>query len=252
MFKYNTTAHTIKFEDESLDKSTSSSQVAIFNEDDLSHLLFLDAAGHDDHIMINKVGDHVAEAETPPELESPLVSDSHGLSSDDDESAILSDYEEESEDEIPPSPSRRRGGTMSVSADDFEFPIFLGQQQEVEKRRQDGEEEDTTAASTARPALRRGSALARPRANAERMGETEATRHVQFAEAERQVASIEGPLMSWWPARIEDMEYDWAEKASRTGMAIVQHVAEIDGPLMSWWPASTDTLQYDWNERFYE
>lgn len=248
MFKFNQpAARTSRFEDDSLDKNTSSSQVAIYNEDDLSHLLFLETVGHDSHIMINKVDDHV-EAETPPDLESPLVSDHHDLSSD-DESAILSDTEEESDVEIPPSPSRRRGGTMSISDDDFEFPIFLGQQQDVEKRH----EEEETGAANARPILRRGETVPKSQQHSqELMGETDTTKHVQFVESEYQVASISGPLMSWWPTPIEDMEYDWVDKASRTGMAIVEHMAEIEGPLMSWWPAPTEMLQYDWNERFYE
>ncbi|ETS75267.1 hypothetical protein PFICI_13751 [Pestalotiopsis fici W106-1] len=256
MFKFNqpaAAARTSRFEDDSLDKNTTSCQVAIFNEDDLSHLLFLETAGHDSHIMINKVDDHV-EAETPLELESPLVSDHHDLSSD-DESAIISDTEEESDVEIPPSPSRRRGGTMSISDDDFEFPIFLGQQQDVEKRQDDEKSSGTRqdAAANARPILRRGEAVPKPRETQERIGDTEATKHVQFVDkTEPQVASITGPLMSWWPTPIEDMEYDWVDKASRTGMAIIEHVAEIEGPLMSWWPAPTDMLQYDWNERFYE
>jgi hypothetical protein len=32
----------------------------------------------------------------------------------------------------------------------------------------------------------------------------------------------------------------------------VTHVGNVEGPLMSWWPAPFDNLDYEWSERFYE
>ncbi|KAH6645240.1 hypothetical protein BKA67DRAFT_584613 [Truncatella angustata] len=231
MFKFNHITHRNQFEEYSSDKNTSHSQVAIYNEDDLSHLLFLGPADHDNHIIINKV--EQSEPETP--VESPLVLDTHDHTSD-DESAILSDLEEESDLEIPPSPSRRRGGTMSISGDDFEFPVFLGRQDEPE-----------THPAPLRPALRR----CKP--DAAQGLEKETSRHVHMATPEHHVSSIEGSMMSWWPAPMEDVEYDWEEeRKAQATIPLEQHVSEVQGVLMSWWPAPAEMLQHDWNERFYE
>jgi hypothetical protein len=246
MFKFGNTTRADRLETFSPDKNTSSSQVAIYNEDDLSHLLFLETAEHGGHIMINKV-EH-SEPETP--VESPLITDSHGLSSDDD-SAILSDCEEESDLEISPSPTRRRGGTMSACDDDFSFPVFLGRQEEADRH----EEAKVAPTTPIRPILRRGGPATMIKKQQEQQQHSimaETNKHVQFVAPQRHVASIEGPLMSWWPAETEGVEYDWVEETSRIGTSMKQRVAEIEGPLMSWWPASTETLQYEWNERFYE
>ncbi|KAK6065623.1 hypothetical protein SCUP234_12463 [Seiridium cupressi] len=226
------------FEDYSSDKTATTPPVAIYNEDDLSHLLFLEAADHGSHIVINKVDR--GEPETP--LESPLVIDS-SCNTSDDESAVLSDCEDEGDLEIPPSPSRRRGGTMSISDDDFEFPVFLG-------RQQDEEEEEVVPVAPLRPALKRSA----PASSLEqqRTIQNETTKHVQIVEPEHHLVSVEGPLMSWWPLPVENMEYDWVEKSRQTSVPVAHQTHDIDGPLMSWWPTSTEMLQYDWNEKFYE
>lgn len=240
MFKIRHFTRETQFEGYSSDKNTSSSQVAIYNEDDLSHLLYLEAADHGSHIIINKV-DH-SEPETP--VEGPLFIDTSGHTSD-NESAILSDLEAESDLEIPPSPSRRRWGTvsmsmsMSMSDDDVEFPVFLGRQQEVEPQ-----------SSPARPLLQRGG----PSSTYKQQDclKDEPNKHVQVVAPEHHVRSIEGSLMSWWPAPLETMEYDWAGERTQPTIAPEKHVSKVQGPLMSWWPAPTEMLQYDWNERFYE
>ncbi|KAK9770398.1 hypothetical protein SCAR479_12967 [Seiridium cardinale] len=240
MFKFNQSTRTNQFEDYSSDKSATTPQVAIYNEDDLSHLLFLEPADHGSHIVINKVDR--GEPETP--LESPWVIDT-SCNTSDDESAVLSDCEDESDLEIPPSPSRRRGGTMSISDDDFEFPVFLGRQQDDEE-----EEEEVAPVAPLRPALKRSS----PASSLEQQTtiQNEATKHVQIVEPEHHLVSVEGPLMSWWPLPVENMEYDWVEKSRQTSVPVAHQIHDVDGPLMSWWPASTEMLQYDWNEKFYE
>ena len=35
-------------------------------------------------------------------------------------------------------------------------------------------------------------------------------------------------------------------------VAVESHVADLEGPLMAWWPAPAELLEYDWFERFYE
>ncbi|KAI1859620.1 uncharacterized protein JN550_011928 [Neoarthrinium moseri] len=240
MFKSTQFTRPTQFEEYSSDK-TNSAQVAIYNEDDLSHLLYIErskATTHGDHVIINEV-EH-DEPETP--FESPLDTGIHTPASDDNESAILSDCETESDLEIPPSPSRLRGGTMSISDDDFEFPIFLGRQEEEELP------SATPAPAPLRPALRRSNPPAQVLVNTA----GSECKHVQIVPPKHHVAAIEGPLMSWWPEPVEGMEYQWVQRPSKPTIPMEQHVSHVDGPLMSWWPAPIEMMEYEWNERFYE
>lgn len=232
MFKFNHSTRETQFVDYSTDKNTTSlSQVAIYNEDDLSHLLFLESTDHGAHIIVNKVDR--SEPETP--VETPL--DTHGHNSD-DESAILSDMDDESDLQIPSSPSRRRGGTMPISDDDFEFPVFLGRQQDVE-----------VIPDFVGPALRRVDPVTT--LEHERAVE-KADTQMAVVDPEHHVTSVEGSMISWWPAAVDDIEYDWVEKSSQATIPLEKHVSELEGPMMAWWPASTEMLQHEWNERFYE
>lgn len=218
-------------------QNTSSSQVAIYNEDDLSHLLFLEPADHGSHIITgdNKVG--CSEAKTL--VESPLSADTHGNTLD-DESAILTDPDEESDLEIAPSPSRRRGGTLSISDDGFEFPLSLSRQQDVE-----------THVAPVRPAPRRVDPVSTLSQREQHILPGTDT-HVQIVEAEHEVSPIEGALMSWWPAPMGDRDYDQAEKNRQATISWEKHIPELEGPLMAWWPTLAEMSQHEWNERFYE
>lgn len=93
--------------------------------------------------------------------------------------------------EIPPSPvPRRRGGTMCSSDDDFEWPVFLGRQ-----------------ADELSPSLRRRSSAS----SAASMAREKVVAPTNRVPREHHVSSIEGPLMSLWPAAAVD-ELEWSER----------------------------------------
>lgn len=215
--------------------STDSAQVAIYNEDDLSHFLYADhtilssSQGGSGNIIINAV-----ERDVP--IATPHLSDN--------ESAILSDFEGESDYEIPPSPSRRRGGTMSVSDSEFEWPVFLGRQEEPMTPELPVAGLALPVAATKQPPM----AMVSPNCVC---AQCTASRNGQMV-PHNQVGEIEGPMMSWWPAPIEDMEYDWTDDKREGLVRPEQHLAEVEGPLMAWWPAPVEMLEYEWTERFYE
>jgi hypothetical protein len=255
MLSFNHTARNNKnnaYEDYPSDDATAS--VATYNEDDLTHLLYVDysktPAGQGNNIIINAVERNESSTSTP--LETPswgahTPATHHG----DNESAILSDYEMESDYEILPSASRRRGGTMSVSDMDFEWPVFLGRQEEPQTP-----EMPSLAPLAARPKLLRkvdpAQVVAYPLVKPNCVcAACTASRNGQMV-PHNQVAEIVGPLMSWWPAPLEGLEYDWAEDRPQTLVRPEQHLREVDGPLMTWWPAPAEMLEYEWTERFYE
>ncbi|KAI0433624.1 hypothetical protein F5Y09DRAFT_298343 [Xylaria sp. FL1042] len=262
-------------------RPTSDPQVAIYNEDDLSHLLYVsNNPNHHHHhhhrhhnheqrpythpadvgtILINTVMDDM-EANTPAlsdcdsccgsetsdgYVESPVTPPLSTLDDIDDEA--LEAY-------------RRKGRRNAFSTDlqdGFGFPIFLGRQDEEEsgveewplKSRNPPQEQQQQQHSTA----------------------------VKTAEipASQHVSAIEGSMMAWWPEPLDTMEADWtvektqwqlqlekeklrerereggiksAPKKSYEGQYGAAPVGDIDGRLMSWWP----TPLYDWSERFYE
>ncbi|RYP43925.1 hypothetical protein DL768_009556 [Monosporascus sp. mg162] len=176
-------------------------QVAIYNEDDLSHLLYADAVdpASTSHQYTASIHDHYHHHDrhqyhnhdgTLTPLEAP-ASGSHTPVFSDHESAVLEDWESD-ELEIPPSPSRRRGGTMCSSDDDFEWPVFLGRQ---------ADELDASL-------LRRPS-LFELDSSEPRKAEGKASKRRTVAE-EQHVSSIRGPLMALWPNAMEVLE--WQER----------------------------------------
>lgn len=189
-------------------------QVAIYNEDDLSHLLFADSS-IEPILLHHHHHDHLDGSLTPLSS-APATSGTHTpLFSDhsDSESAVFEDWEPQhyqgqhqpqAEDadrdldfEIPPSPvPRRRGGTMCSSDDDFEWPVFLGRQ-----------------ADELAPSLRRRSSA--------------------YSSASHSLAAVE------------------AREAPADRIPSEQHVASIAGPLMALWPAAPVDVM-EWSERFYE
>ncbi|RYP76207.1 hypothetical protein DL769_003678 [Monosporascus sp. CRB-8-3] len=178
-------------------------QVAIYNEDDLSHLLYAEAvepsstshhhtASIHDHYHHHDGHQHHNHDGTLTPLEAP-ASGSHTPVFSDHESAVLDDWESD-EHEIPPSPSRRRGGTMCSSDDDFEWPVFLGRQSD-----------ELDASLLRRPSLFEPDSSSGPRKAGEKM--TSKRRNVP---EEHHVSSIGGPLMALWPSAMEFLE--WQER----------------------------------------
>ena len=163
-------------------------QVAIYNEDDLSHLLFTGSSfetttshSHHHHQQDGTLTPLTAPASSG--THTPIFSD-HGDESD-SESAVLEDWESpvNGDVEVPRSPtSRRRGGTMCSTDDDFEWPVFLGRQA------------DELAAS-------RRSSIASSTSSS--MEDTK-----KRVPREHHVESIEGPLMALWPASIDTLEFE--------------------------------------------
>ncbi len=214
-----------------------SEQIAIYNEDDLSHLLYTEG----DHDYLHAGG---FEAVAPlgilhPQAYAPLPIHGSGLLSplsEANESAILSDFEfEEDDTEIPPSPTRPRGG--SICSETAEQPAFLSR-----RISSGGHPSSVEPQPTTRPCL-------------PVEGDTHSTKHVQFVRPEQHVSAIEGSLMSWWPAPLDDMEHDWTESVKKDESKRVHedhHVAGIEGPMMSFWPAPLSMMEYDWSDEFYE
>ncbi|KAK7956003.1 uncharacterized protein PG986_005225 [Apiospora aurea] len=237
-----------------------SSLVAVANDDDLLDFLYVDGNHHhadSSKIIINHVVEPLHEDDLTP-FSDPSTG-AHTPEHEHDEDAVLSDLPSESEEdlEIP-----HRGAT-SVGEDDFEFPVFLGRQSI------DGDESSPLPSqqqpSATRPPFQRAGAA---------QSVTAAKKAVQFHEpdvpADHHVVSVDGPVMSWWPAPIDTLEYDWVVKNQRAAaeeqqqhqeeraakkvktVAVESHVADLEGPLMAWWPAPAELLEYDWFERFYE
>ncbi|OTA58584.1 hypothetical protein K449DRAFT_436520 [Hypoxylon sp. EC38] len=214
--------------------SNANPQVAIYNEDDLSHLLYINHlhhAGHKDKVIIN----HVYRDGYSTPLES-LPSGAQTPGSESNETPVLSDCESDVDEgaclPIPPNAYSRLNPLRFE--DGFEFPVFLGRQAEE---------------SSHRPSLRRSDPALKINSD---------SKHVRIAAAaENHVSEISGPLMSWWPAPLEMMEHEWideklADRKSSNVMPADRHVLNIEGPLMSWWPAPMELLEHRWDERFYE
>ncbi|KAI3322087.1 hypothetical protein HD806DRAFT_500963 [Xylariaceae sp. AK1471] len=251
-------------------KSTSNNapQVAIYNEDDLSHLLYVNNhPHHHHHHHEQKSFTHPADAGTVlintvelSDCESWSGSDSESESSGEVESpltpplSLSSNFEDPDQEALDAYRRKGRRNAFSVASEDgFEFPVFLGRQAE-----------EWPPMPRSLPSLHSSPALATsaPAVNTET--ETESSQHVQ-------VGATSGPMMSWWPEPLGAMEDNWTDEEmewvletekekliarEREGRIVEKtnyeshHVGTIAGPLMSWWP--TPLEEYDWNERFYE
>ncbi|KAK6827671.1 hypothetical protein PG995_010389 [Apiospora arundinis] len=243
-----------------------SSLVAVANDDDLLDFLYVDGNHHhaeSSKIIINHVVEPLHEDDLTP-FSYPSTG-AHTPEHEEDEDAILSDIPSESEEDLeippsPPTPQRRHRGATSVGEDDFEFPVFIGRQRDASPM--------PPQPSATRPPFQRANDAQSVTAN----------KAVHFHEpdvpADHHLASVEGPVMSWWPAPIDTLEYDWVVKNQRAAeeeqkrlaeqeqqeraskkiktVAVESHVADLEGPLMAWWPAPAELLEYDWFERFYE
>ncbi|KAI1211803.1 uncharacterized protein F4807DRAFT_458009 [Annulohypoxylon truncatum] len=207
-------------------------EVAIYNEDDLSHLLYvnhLHHAGHKDKVIIN----HVYRDGYATPLESQ-PSGAQTPETETNETPVLSDCESDFDEGVYFSPSSdifHRRSPLKFE-DGFEFPVFLGRQAE-----------ESSPHATVQPSKQSGL-------------DSQNKRVRIAAPEESHVLEISGPLMSWWPEPLELMEHEWIdEKVANNSshvMSTDRHVSSIDGPLMSWWPAPVELLEHEWDERFYE
>ncbi|KAI1758765.1 hypothetical protein GGR53DRAFT_472032 [Hypoxylon sp. FL1150] len=204
-------------------------EVAIYNEDDLSHLLYANHIHHEGHkhkALVN----HVSRDgfTTPPE--SPSTGTRTPVS-ESDEAPLLSDCESDMDEgaSLPSSFNSHPKRNPLRFEDGFEFPVFLGRQAE-----------DSVPHETVQPV----SELGQPKC-------------VRIAAAEDgHVSDISGPRMSWWPGPVELMDHKWAEEktveVTPEPEPEPEHVSRVEGALMSWWPSSISVIEHEWNERFYE
>ncbi|KAI6088393.1 hypothetical protein F4821DRAFT_233618 [Hypoxylon rubiginosum] len=205
-------------------------EVAIYNEDDLSHLLYhnhIHDEGHKHKVIVNHV--YRDGFTTPPESAS---TGTQTPVSEGDETPMLSDCESDFDEGVSPTSSlhsHSRRNPLKFE-DGFDFPVFLGRQAD-----------DSVPQEMAQPSLQ------------EPVSELSQAKHVRIAAADNgHVSDISGPMMSWWPGPMELMEHEWAEQETVEATPKPEHVSSIEGPLMSWWPASVNIMEHDWNERFYE
>ncbi|KAI1757337.1 hypothetical protein F4782DRAFT_224334 [Xylaria castorea] len=246
-------------------------QVSIYNEDDLSHLLYVNSKPHHHHhhhhtheprpfvhpadngtVLINTVMDEM-DYNTPALSDCGSYSDSES-SGMDIEGPATPPFEEIDGESLE---AYRRKGRRNALSVDTEFPVFLGRQDE------EWQAPETLAHSS--PNL---TSPAVPMKNAE-TEEIPASRHVD---------AVKGPAMSWWPEPLETMKTDWALENMEWDLEIEKeklrerereggimnskkhydedysagNVANIEGRLMSWWPTPLNTMEYEWSERFYE
>ncbi|KAI4866300.1 hypothetical protein F4820DRAFT_417163 [Hypoxylon rubiginosum] len=210
-------------------------EVAIYNEDDLSHLLYANHIRHDGHkhkVVVNHV--YRDGFSTPPES---LSTGTQTPVSETDETPVFSDCESDFDEGVSlPSPFNVHSRKNPLRFEDgFEFPVFLGRQSE-----------ELAPHETAPPSLK------------EPASELGQSKHVAIAAAEADpISDISGPLMSWWPGPMELMEHEWVEEktveSKNANFTLShEHVSSIEGPLMSWWPTPLSMMEHEWNERFYE
>ncbi|KAI1131348.1 hypothetical protein F5Y10DRAFT_233911 [Nemania abortiva] len=260
-------------------RPTGDSSVAIYNEDDLSHLLYVSNSPHHHHhhhhkhhhhaheqksfihpadngmVLINTIVEDM-ESSTPALSDCESCSESSGTDGEGLMTPPLSTFEEFDDGSLEA--YRRKGRRNAMAFEDgFEFPIFLG--------RQDEEEWHVEPKSLPQQPIMTSPAAVPVKAAPD-------------VPAKQHVAAIGGPLMSWWPEPMETMENTWdienmkwelqleREKLNERereggilpsektyeGQYDARPVADIEGPLMSWWPEPLETMEYEWSERFYE
>lgn len=222
-------------------RPTSDSHISIYNEDDLSHLLYADNHPHHHHyphhhhhqqhsshkqtqfvhpadangtIIINAVGDEMDFNDTPATSDCGSCYSESEASGTDVTSPLtppLSASEMMTmDDEAALEAYRRKGRRNALSTkfeDGFVFPVFLGRQDE------DAVEEEEDVWHFAGPAKSPREALARASlslvAPAVPVKKEEEEEELAVPES-RHVDAIGGPAMSWWPAPLETTENDWA------------------------------------------
>ncbi|KAI1321392.1 hypothetical protein F5Y16DRAFT_68843 [Xylariaceae sp. FL0255] len=247
----------------------SQSDVAIYNEDDLSHLLYVDHQQHHHHHhgyvkpLLQPIGQ-----QTQPEVLPWSDYDSASDFWSDVDSAPATPLSPISEADAPSLDAYRQKGrrnALSVALEDgFEFPVFLGRQAEEwpSTLPREMRSPSITADACHPTTLPISTPMQGPKF------EVLASQHINITS---------GPLMSWWPMPLEYAKDDWAsEKAEwsqqagdqacvqeptdestnisqNVGHYDVKPVDNIEGPLMmTWWPLPTEIMEHEWNERSYE
>ncbi|KAI1163735.1 hypothetical protein F5B18DRAFT_308669 [Nemania serpens] len=258
-------------------KQAHDSEVSIYNEDDLSHMLYFSSQPHHHHhhhhnhhhAHAQGLFTHPADAGTvfvntvmdDMEANTPALSDCESCSGSETETDVegaltppLSAYEAINGKALDA--YRRKGRRNAMAFEDgFEFPVFLGRQ-----------DEETCDPET----------LARSLPNRTSLAEAPKKPDIGVP-ASQHVKAISGPAMAWWPEPLETMEYSWDIENMQWELQLEREklmarereggivdttklekkcekeydskpVEHIDGPLMSWWPAPL----YDWSDYFYE
>ncbi|KAI1503984.1 hypothetical protein F5X99DRAFT_66969 [Biscogniauxia marginata] len=233
--------------------STTEPQAHIYNEDDLSHLLFVDEHRHPRHrhhhhhhehqhhfhnnekILVNNVVHDDEEDDaglTPPEFLSPLTgtTGTHTPVSG-SETPVLSDCESDvdtgaeadndNDDDDggllePLSPHHHRDAL--AREDGFEFPVFLGRQSDDEDL--DADDEDAVLASWKQEQQQQRNAWPATslKKKAQKPLQVEVVPSAPALPGEQHVSAIDGPMMSWWPAPVESMEHEWVTDADEKAM----------------------------------
>ncbi|KAI0817749.1 hypothetical protein GGR55DRAFT_36889 [Xylaria sp. FL0064] len=255
-----------------------SDPVAIYNEDDLSHLLYVSSNPHHHHhhrhhrhheqtpythpadvgtIFINTIMDD-GEATTPAlsDCDSCYGSETSGASIESPVTPPLSTLDDIDGEALEAYRRKGRRNAFSTDLQDgFGFPIFLGRQDEEDAV------EEWPLKSLNPP-------------QEQQKTTTPAVKTTEIPPSQH-LSAVEGPMMSWWPEPLDTMEDDWTvektqwqlqqekeklRERKREGGVIASNtekrkiyegaapVGDIQGQLMSWWP----TPLYDWSEHFYE
>jgi hypothetical protein len=265
--------------------NSSTPEVAIYNEDDLSHLLYVNNHPHHHHHH----HDHEQKPFTHPADAGMVVVNVVELSDCESWSGSDSESSGEAEADSPATPAlslssdfadpdlasldayRRKGrrNAFSVASfeDGFEFPVFLGRQAEEWPRMP--RSLTTTLRPLPSPAPSTSVFSLTEKKETDTAISTPSSSHGQGAYAV--ATSTDGPVMSWWPESLEAMEDDWTaeelewvletekeklaareEKHEDKTKYASEHVANISGSLMSWWPTPMNEMECEWSERFYE
>ncbi|ORY56622.1 uncharacterized protein BCR38DRAFT_450749, partial [Pseudomassariella vexata] len=179
-------------------KKSNTPQVAIYNEDDLSELLYVESMHPADHagiIMINDVSAHRHSPQPTFEPLTPISTGSHTPLSESNSTSSssfdLSDCEMESYLFDPPHKHNHHHEEhkVAICGEEVDFPVFLGRQDD-------------------------GRITSSPRTTHQSTQTTgqETKKAIKFVMPEYHVGAIEGPLMSWWPAPMDLLEHEWIER----------------------------------------
>lgn len=254
-------------------------EVAIYNEDDLSHMLYANNHPHHHHQDHHH---HHHDGFTHPADKSTVFVNSIELS-DCDSSSSWSGSDSEGVEESPLSTFsdpdqasldayRRKGRRNAFHFEDgFDFPVFLGRQSQ--KLPAMPRTSQTPLQTPAAPAVVVGKETQEVHEDEHAMSwwpgtlqdlmeniwtaeemewmmETEKEKHMaektEKDDATLDAESTTESLMSWWPQAVEESEEETEEDEYD-----VEHVENsISGPWMSWWP--TPVGESTWSDKFYE
>ncbi|KAI5867754.1 hypothetical protein GGS23DRAFT_193437 [Durotheca rogersii] len=215
--------------------SQAAPQVAIYNEDDLSHLLYANHLHH--HGRHHKVVINQGYQAGHNSLGLPL-SGTHTPLSETNETPVLSDCESDTDE-----------GSY--------FPVFLGRQaEELSHEKPTATTARATAAAAVSSASDRAPAAPAVEHHMEDIsgpmmtwwpGPLELMEHEWVVEGERKA-----PRTTCQTATTTTTTTTTTQSAAAAASHPQHHVSDISGSLMSWWPAPMEMMEHRWDERFYE